>query len=129
MLVAATSLDDLARDLEGGNKTTVGRLDALSARASLAEAEYHRSLAAVAWATQAKESVADELVMAADHLERAALDAGLPITSTQRDLLRELRSVAAELSARPAPALIDLNEPLAALGSEIAQLGRRLDRS
>jgi hypothetical protein len=129
MLVSATSLDDLARDLEGGKTTTIGRLDTLSARANLAEAEYHRSLAAVAWTTQAKESVADELVMAADHFERAAHDAGLPITSTQRELLREVRHVAAELSARPAPALTDFDEPIAALGSEIARLGRVLDRS
>ncbi len=127
MLVAATSLDDLARDLEGAKATTVGRLDTLSAKANLAEAEYHRSLGAVAWATQAKESVADELVMAADHFERAAQDARLPLTSTQRDLLREVRHMAAELSARPAPALTELSEPLAALRSEIAQLGRRLD--
>jgi hypothetical protein len=128
MLVAATSYDDLARELEGGRTTTVGRLDTLSARANLAEAEYHRSLASVAWSTHAKESIADELVMAADHFERAALDAGLPLTSTQRDLLREVRTVAAALSARPAPALTDLDEPLAALGSDIAQLGRHLAR-
>ena len=61
-------------DVSRGRTGDASRLDRLSAHANLAEAERHGALAAVAWSTRSKESVSDELVMAADHVERATLD-------------------------------------------------------
>ena len=68
LLAAARGLDSLATDVRQHRLVDSLRLDRLSAHANLAEAERHVALASVAWSTRSKESVSDELTMAADHI-------------------------------------------------------------
>ena len=127
LLAAARGLDSLAMDVSLGRTADASRLDRLSAHANLAEAERHGALAAVAWSTRSKESVSDELVMAADHVERATLDANLTSSPVMRRLVAELRAVARDLSSQQGLDLRDLDEPLSSLHIEIGALHRRLE--
>ena len=103
LLAAAGGLDSLAMDVSRDRKADSSRLDHLSAHANLAEAERHGALAAVAWSTRSKESVSDELVMAADHVERATLDANnqCAIAQAHQALPLRRRGVHDDAAARP----------------------------
>ena len=107
----------------------VSRLDRLSAHANLAEAERHGALAAVAWSLRSKESVCDELTMAADHVERAVLDARIPVAPAMRRLLAQLRTSVRDLSTQRLLDVHELDEPLASLHIEIQALHPRVERA
>ena len=128
LLATANSLDSLAREVKEGRLADTTSLDRLSTHANLAEAERHGALAAVAWSVRSKESVGDELTMAADHVERAAVDAKIALPPAMRRLLAELRALVLDLSARRELDLHELDEPLANLHMEIHAMHTRLER-
>lgn len=129
LLAVARGLDSLANDVGRRRSVESSGLARMSAHANLAEAERHGALAAVAWSIGSKESVSDELTMAVDHVERAALDSRIQIPSATRRLLGELRAIVSDLSTERALAIHELDEPLASLHLEIRALHQRLDRS
>ncbi len=128
LLAVASGLDALANDV-GRRSVESSGLARLSAHANLAEAERHGALAAVAWSLGSKESIADELTMAADHVERAALDARIEVPSATRRVLSQLRAIASALSTERALTVHELDEPLAGLHLEIRALHWRLEHS
>lgn len=129
LLAAARGLDSLARDVRQRRIADSSRLDRLSAHANLAEAERHAALASVAWGTRNKESVSDELTMAADHIERAALDGRMTLAPAMRSVLVALRATVRDLSARRVGDLRDLDDPLGSLRLEIQAMHQRLERA
>ncbi len=129
LLAVARSLDSLANEVGRRSSVESSELARLSAHANLAEAERHGALAAVAWSLGSKESISDELTMAADHVERAALDGRIELPSVTRRLLSQLRAIASALSTERALTVHELDEPLAGLHLEIRALHRRLEHS
>jgi len=129
LLAAARGLDSLATDLRQHRIVDSSSLDRLSAHANLAEAERHVALASVAWSTRSKESVSDELTMAADHIQRAAGDAGIMLSPAMLRILANLHAIVLDLDTKPAPDLRDLDDPLASLHIEIQSMHRRLERA
>lgn len=129
LLAVARGLDSLANDVGRRRVVAPSRLARMSAHANLAEAERHGALAAVAWSLRSKESIADELTMAADHVERAALDARIPVAPGMRRLLTQLRTIVRDLSTQRWLDVHELDEPLASLHAEIQVLHRRVERA
>jgi hypothetical protein len=126
LIATADSLDAMADRLTAGHDADAAALRSLSARANLAEAERHGALASVAWSIRSKESMADELLMAADHVERAAVDGGIAMPRDMRRLLAEMRALAVRLPAAPGIDVQALDEPLADLHLRIAAMRQRL---
>lgn len=120
-------LHALADSLETGFRLGPQRVDRVSAYANVAEAERHGALASLAWATRSKESACDELLMAADHTERANADGGMLMPQNLRSLIDSMRVLARTLAPVPGvdPQLLD--EPLTELQAELRALRRRLD--
>jgi hypothetical protein len=127
LLATADSLQAVSVRLGRGRAVNSSELRALSARANLAEAERHGALASVAWSTQSRESVADELLMAADHVERAAVDGGIAMPREMRGLLSEMRELAAQVPRTPGVDLQARGEPLVELHLRIAVMRGRLE--
>lgn len=129
LLAAARGLDSLATDLRQHRIVDSSSLDRLSAHANLAEADRHVALATVAWSTRSKESVSDELTMAADHIQRAAGDARIELSPAMLGILANLHAIVRDLNTKPAPDLRELDDPLAGLHLEIQSMHRRLERT
>jgi hypothetical protein len=129
LLASAAALDAYATQLTKGAPAGPSPLNRLSARANLAEAERHGAVASVAWSTNSKESVSDELTMAADHVERAASDGRLVLRPRMRHVLAEIRTIATVLPSQRERDVQSLDEPLASLQIEIQALQRELARS
>ena len=129
LLAAARGLDSLANDARRGRVIDTTSLDRLSAHANLAEAERHVALASVAWSTRSKESVSDELTMAADHIQRAAGDGRIALSPAMRRALESLYAMVRNLSAQRGLDMRDLDEPLATLHLEIQAMHSRLEQS
>lgn len=126
LLSASTALDSLAGSIRRDGIRDTTRFAAYSARVNLAEAERHETLAGVAWSTRSKESAADELLMAADHLERAAADARLPLPASALAAIEDMRDIARRLVMQRELDVQSLDDPLAAFHLELRALQRRL---
>ena len=126
LLAASSALDSLAGDIRRTGLRDSTRLAAYSARVNLAEAERHETLAGVAWSTRSKESAADELLMAADHLERAATDARLALPESAVAAMEDMRDIARRLLMQRELDLQSLDEPLAAFHLELRAFQRRM---
>lgn len=127
LLIAAESLDVIASRLRHGAAVSPEELRMLSARANLAEAERHGALASVAWCTRSKASAGDQLLMAADHVERAATDGGITTPYRMHRLLAEMRGLAAALQVEPGVDVQALDEPMADLHMQVGVMRARLD--
>ena len=123
---SAARLDTLADLVQGGRTLAVAVLDTAIARAQLADAEHHRSMAAVAWARHENQRAGAELTMALDHLERAARDAHLEIGAAARSAMNASRGAAAGLATAKAGAPSEMDRWLGTIGQEIARLDARL---
>ena len=129
LLRSADSLDHLAGQLARGEIRTSEALRHLSALLNLAEAERHAGLASVAWSTCSKKSVADELLMTADHVERASMDGRIALSVRTRSLLAEVRRLASRLDTEPGVDVQAADEPMSSLQLEIRALRRELSRA
>ncbi|MBC7673077.1 MAG: hypothetical protein H7247_11705 [Polaromonas sp.] len=129
LLAAARGLDSLASDVRQRRTVDSSRADQLSAHVNLAEAERHVALASVAWSTRSKESVSDELTMAADHIQRAARDGRIMLSPAMRRTLVKLNALARDLAAQPELDIRELDEPLGTLHIEIAAMHGRVRRT
>lgn len=126
LLSASSALDSLAGSIRRDGIRDTALFAGYSARVNLAEAERHESLAGVAWSTRSEESVADELLMAADHLERAATDARLPLPQSALAAIEDMRDIARRLVMQRELDVQSLDEPLAAFHLELRALQRRM---
>ena len=122
-------LEDLADTLRLGRDVEPERIGRLSAYANLAETERHGALASIAWSTRSRQSACDELLMAADHAERAASDGKLPATSSFRAVLDTMRVLAGTLAPSPGVDLQAIEEPLSELQAELRVLRHGLGMS
>lgn len=71
----------------------------------------------------------DELTMAADHVERAALDGTMALAPEVRRVLADLRVTVRALSAHRGRDVRELDEPLGSLHLAIQAMHRRLERT
>ena len=126
LLSASSALDSLAGDIRRRGVRDTARLVRLSALVNVAEAERHEALASVAWATRSEQSVSDELLMAADHMERAAADARLTLPPSALSTLEDMRDIARRLAMQRELDVQSLDEPLAAFHLELRALQRRM---
>lgn len=126
LLASADSLDAWAGRVARGEAADSSALRRLSALLNLAEAERHGGLAEVAWSTGNKESISDELTMAADHVDRAAVDGHLVLPSRTLRTIAGMRRVATRLLTEPGLDLQSLEAPTAELQQELEAMRREL---
>ena len=96
----ARDLDTLAAAVARQREVSTQRLDEVFARANLAESDRHLARVASAWTARDTARTADELLMAADHLERAAADGRIPESKARSAATAAARSLAADLLQR-----------------------------
>jgi hypothetical protein len=101
-------------------------LPRLSTLLNLAEADRHLSLASIACSTRSRESIYDELTMALDHVERASRDGQLRLATPTRNAIAELRRASAALATECAQDLAPVDDAIAILRREIADMRRRV---
>ncbi len=96
------SLSALADRLDGASAVTVRELERAFVSANLAEAERHHALSTIVWARRDTLRTGEELVMAVDHLERAAKDARIALgAKATRELAAARKTGTALLARRP----------------------------
>jgi hypothetical protein len=116
---SAAELQRLATRVTKRSVKSVKTLDYAFARTQLAEAQYHHERALDAF-QQAKPAAAGaELVMAADHFERALTDAGQTATEPAKQAIADARSVASKLASGAPVAQADLESALAAFEKQV----------
>jgi len=119
---SATELEALAARVAAGKTHSVKALDYAFARMHVAEAAYHCTRAMDAWKQGTRDPAAGaELIMLADHFERAAADAGQPIPPSANEALIQIRGVADRLT-RGAFELSGVDAKLAAMDKEVHKL-------
>ena len=120
-------LDSLASKLEARTEVSVRELDRAFARANCVESERHLARSQEAWTRSDTSDAAGELLIAVDHLERAAKDAGSSLgragTRTVADARRLgndlLRQVPAANGATMAQVHEDMTQALHTLRERI----------
>lgn len=129
LLGSAAGLDSLAGHLPARTRAALGTLDALSARANLAEAERHAARAGDAWARHMRQPVIDELVMTGDHIQRAGRDAGITLTPVAERHLGDLHEMVKQLPTRRELEPDALDELLGALHEDILEIRAKIPRA
>jgi hypothetical protein len=124
LLAVGDSIDRYAGALARREQPRASRLPRISVLLNLAEAERHLSIASVACSTRSRESIYDELTMALDHVERAARDGPRPVRATTRAAMAEVRRTAAPLATDCAQDLTPLDDAIAIMQREIAEMRR-----
>ena len=126
LLATGERIDRLAGALARREKVGALPLSHISALLNLAEADRHLALATVACSTRSRESIYDELTMAVDHVERAAQDGGITLAAHTRRAIADVRQAAAPLATNCAQNLDPLDDAIANLQLEIAEMRRRV---
>jgi hypothetical protein len=124
LLAVSDSIDRYAGALARRESLRASSLSRISMLLNLAEAERHLSLASVACSTRSRESIYDELTMALDHVERAARDGPRPVSAPTRAAVAEARRAAAPLATDCAQDLGPLDDAIANMRREIAEMRR-----
>ena len=96
----ARDIDTLAATVARQREVSMRRLDHAFARANLAESDRHLGRVATAWTGKDTARAADELLMAADHLERAAKDGRVADSKARSAATAAARSLATDLLQR-----------------------------
>lgn len=120
------SIDRMAGAMARRERLGASALPRMSALLNLAEADRHLALASVACSTRSRESIYDELTMAADHTERALRDEGHTVSASTRRAIAEVRQGAAPLAANCVRELGPLDDAITTLRLEIARVRRTL---
>jgi len=94
---AAEELETLAANVANGRRRTAREFDRAFARAHAAEAQQHLVHARAALLKDDTVRAGEELIMTADHLERAAKDAKRPADPVVRTAIADTRSLAGEM--------------------------------
>ena len=114
---SADELEAMATRMMDDGLSSVAPLDSAFARLHLAEAQYHCLRAEAAWGSRQPGLTGAEMLMLADHFERAARDVGYRLTPPVTATLSTLRSVGVMLprtgltkSPEVAPALSTMDK-------------------
>ena len=94
---SAKELEFLAERLSKGETPTIRSLDRVLANANRAEAQHHLTRALAALTDRDSRDAGEELLMAMDHLERAARDLRYPYDAQATPALSEARAFASRL--------------------------------
>ena len=125
---AARGLDELSQDVEKGGVKTAEALDRAFARAHQAEAHNHYLRAKDALTRKENTTAGEEMLMAADHLERGAKDAGERLKGGSVTAVQHARATAGKLIRNTRLAAEEVDKDVAALGKEIERLSATLRR-
>jgi hypothetical protein len=98
LLRSATELEALASRMMDRRVGSVAPMDSAFARLHLAEAQLHCTRAEVEWAQRQAGATGAEMLMLADHFERAARDVGYVFPAAVQQHVESLRSIAVLLS-------------------------------
>lgn len=128
VVASARELDRLATEVEKSAIKSEKSLDYAFARAQRAEAERHHANAVAAWAKRDDARAGDELIMAADHLERGAKDAGQVLGTGVKKVLADTREVAGQLIKGVGFVPEQVGKVTEALGTEIRALGSKIEK-
>jgi len=119
---SADELNRLATRVSNGSVQTVKTLDYAFARAQLAEAQLHCTRALDAWKNANAGTTAAEMVMLADHFERAAADAGKPLSASAQQAVGTARSLAERLTRAGNVPQADVEASLGTMDKEVHTL-------
>ena len=126
---SADELDRLVERMRAGQLVTSGEYLPVLIRLNLSEAEHHRSQAAVAWVNHDTVTAGEDLLMAADHLDRAVRDArGAPegLTAT---MIAEAQKLGAAMHRGEAFSAAEVDSKLIALNAAIqAERGPKVSK-
>ena len=123
---SAAELDRLSTRVTRGAVTSVKTLDSVFARTHLAEARYHHERAVVAWRGPSGAQAGAELIMLADHLDRAISDAGQVASDSSKKAIADARALGSKLAQGAAVLPADVQATLAVMGREVANLAAAL---
>ena len=119
LVASADELNRLATRVSKGAVKTVKTLDHASARTQLAEAQLHCTRALGAWQKTNAGATSAEIVMLADHFERAAADAGEPLSASAQQAVAAARSLAGKLTQVANVPQAQVEAVLAAMDKEV----------
>lgn len=122
LIKSARELDLLALRIGKRSVGSVSTLDHAFARVQLAETQYHCVRAVKAWHDKDNAATSAELMMLADHLERAAVDAGEPLGPNAKAALTEARDVSSKLAQGVVVAAVDVDGALADIDKQVHAL-------
>lgn len=126
LIASANELSDVAARVEQGQVSTKGSLRYVCARMHLAEAQLHCTQALDAWKQAQPGATSAEMVMLADHFERAAADAAQPLDAATRKSLSTARELAAKLANGVAVPTADVDPVLTALDTQLHALMKQV---
>jgi hypothetical protein len=124
---SAKELEVLAQRLARGDVQTTRAFDRVVANANRAEAQHHLTRAGAALADRAYRPAGEELIMAVDHLERAAHDLRQPNAPEAGRALGEARALAERLMGSDVPARADVKRVTGQLEAELRRLCAIID--
>jgi hypothetical protein len=119
---SADELEHLATRVTKGTVKSAKSLDYAFARTQLAEAQYHYARAVAEWHATNTAAAGAEIVMVADHFERAAADASLPISDSVRNAVNNTRALGARLTQGASLVPAEVEWTMGAMKKEIGIL-------
>jgi len=122
LVASADELNRLATRVSNGATKTAKSLDYAFARTHLAEAQLHCTRALDAWTKGKAGATSAEIVMLADHFERAAVDAGKPLSASAQQAMGTARSLAGRLTQSANVPQADVEGALTAMDKEVHAL-------
>lgn len=126
LIASANEMSDLAVRVEQGKVSTKGTLRYPFARMHLAEAQLHCTQAIEAWKQAQPGATSAEMVMLADHFERAAADAALSLDAPTRQSLAGARAIAAKLDKGDQVPGAEVDAALTGLDTQLHALMKRV---
>jgi len=119
---SAAELERLSTRVTRGAVTSVKTLDSVFARTHMAEAWYHQQRAVVAWRGPNGAQAGAELIMVADHLDRAMADAGRVESESAKTAIADARALGSKLAQGIAVQPADVAATFTAVEREVANL-------
>lgn len=116
---SAAELARLATRVTRNRVKSVKTLDYTFARTQLAEAQFHHERAVAAFRGTRTAAAGAELIMAADHFERAIVDAGQTASEPAQKAIADARRIASKLTSGALLVPADVESALATLGREV----------
>jgi hypothetical protein len=119
LLRSATELEALASRMMDRRVGSVAPMDSAFARLHLAEVQLHCTRAEDEWAQRQAGSTAAEMLMLADHFERAARDVGYVFPAAVQEHIASLRSIAVLLSQTGLAKSTEVNLALSSIDKDV----------
>jgi hypothetical protein len=124
---ASKELEMLSERLGRGEPLTTRMLDRVVANANRAEGQHHLTRAAVAIADRDYRDAGEELLMAVDHLERAALDLRRPNDAAADPAVSDARALGRSMARGVVPTRAEARHVIGQLEGELRRLCAIID--